>query len=164
MNKRELHWNLGGQDVAVRIDGKPEHGIFLIGDREIPFSLREQNRTGGCIEVEGRNYRYCFSKHRNEYTLWLNGQTYRLERLERGHPGPSPAPAAGGELTAPMPGTVLRIEVAPGDAVEAKQALVLMESMKMENTLYAPKAGRIAQIHCAPGKIVEMGEVLLLIE
>ena len=63
-----------------------------------------------------------------------------------------------------MPGKVLRIDVRAGDTVEEKQALVIMESMKMESALRAPKAGRVTAIRCEPGQIVEMGELLMLIE
>ena len=68
-----------------------------------------------------------------------------------------------GEITALMPGKILRIEVKVGDTVAEKQTVAIMESMKMESALHAPKAGRVAAIHCQPGQVVEMGELLIVI-
>ena len=63
-----------------------------------------------------------------------------------------------------MPGKLLRLEVAVGDTVAAKQPLAIMESMKMETALYAPMAGRVSEIRCEPGQTVDMGQVILVIE
>jgi biotin carboxyl carrier protein len=63
-----------------------------------------------------------------------------------------------------MPGRVVRVLVAAGDQVEARQPLVVVEAMKMENELRAPRAGRIKQVAVAPGLSVDAGAVLVLIE
>ena len=67
-------------------------------------------------------------------------------------------------VVAPMPGRVLRVLVAPGDAVAVRQAVVVVEAMKMENELRSPKAGRVKVVHVTPGASVEAGRVLLVIE
>ena len=60
-----------------------------------------------------------------------------------------------------MPGTVLRVLVAPGDAVEARQPLVVLEAMKMETPLVAPYAGTVAAVHVAEGDRVAGGASLV---
>ena len=70
----------------------------------------------------------------------------------------------GQHVTAPMPGKVVRLLVAPGDKVEARQGVVVVEAMKMENELTAPRAGRIAEVAVAEGASVEAGKVLVVIE
>src|SRR5690606_37538113 len=72
------------------------------------------------------------------------------------------ASAAQREVRAPMPGLVLQVLVAPGDAVEEGQGLVVLEAMKMENELRAPAAGTVAAVHVAPG--VAVGKNALLME
>ena len=62
---------------------------------------------------------------------------------------------------APMPGTVLAIRVAPGEAVEAGQVLVILEAMKMENTVTAPAAGTVSNVAVATGAQVQRGDVLV---
>jgi biotin carboxyl carrier protein len=65
------------------------------------------------------------------------------------------------EMVAPMPGTILSISVALGDRVRTGQALMVLEAMKMKNTLRSPLDGTIAEIIAAPGQIVKAGSVLM---
>src|SRR5690606_12508798 len=68
------------------------------------------------------------------------------------------------EVRAPMPGLVLQVLVAPGDAVEEGQGLVVLEAMKMENELRAAAAGAVAAVHVAPGAAVGKNELLMEID
>src|SRR5436190_1878338 len=72
----------------------------------------------------------------------------------------------GGEtaLTAPMPGTVLSALAAPGDAVEARQPLVVLEAMKMETPVAAPFAATVKAVHVASGDRVAGGDLLVELE
>jgi biotin carboxyl carrier protein len=71
-----------------------------------------------------------------------------------------------GEATilAPMPGRVVRVLVATGDQVDARQPVVVVEAMKMENELRAPRAGHVKEIAVTPGMSVEAGRVLAVID
>jgi biotin carboxyl carrier protein len=68
------------------------------------------------------------------------------------------------QITAPMPGRVVRVLAAEGDEVTAGQAVVVVEAMKMENELRSPKAGRVSRVAVTPGMSVEGGRVLIVIE
>jgi biotin carboxyl carrier protein len=74
--------------------------------------------------------------------------------------------AAHGEqsVSAPMPGRVVRVLVAPGETVDARQPVVVVEAMKMENELRSPKAGRVKEVTVAAGTSVEAGRVLVVID
>lgn len=78
---------------------------------------------------------------------------------------PAPAAPAGNagsvEVTAPMPGTVVRIEVAAGDAVKKGQDLIFIEAMKMETPVKAAEDGTVASVNVAQGESVDTGKVLL---
>ncbi len=65
-----------------------------------------------------------------------------------------------GAVTAPMPGTVLRIEKNAGDAVKAGEVVLILEAMKMENEILAPIDGTIAVMNCQTGGTVAGGELL----
>ncbi len=83
-------------------------------------------------------------------------------------PDPAAAPAAavtaaGESVNAPMPGTVLRVEVTQGAAVKAGQLLVVLEAMKMENEILAPKDGTVAQVVVQKGSTVETGSPLVVL-
>ena len=77
-------------------------------------------------------------------------------------------PTRGGEvddeIVAPMPGTVIRVHVAAGDEVAARDPLVVVEAMKMEMPLLAPRAGTVQAVHVAEGDTVARGEVLVELE
>jgi acetyl-CoA/propionyl-CoA carboxylase biotin carboxyl carrier protein len=69
--------------------------------------------------------------------------------------------ASSARISAPMPGTVLAVRVSPGDQVEAGQVLVVLEAMKMENTVPAPSAGRVERVLVQPGQQVQRAETLV---
>ncbi|MGH9347374.1 MAG: biotin/lipoyl-containing protein, partial [Vicinamibacterales bacterium] len=82
-----------------------------------------------------------------------------------------PADAAGARtgdgphaIVAPMPGKVVKVLVSAGDAVAARQGVVVVEAMKMENELRAAKAGTVAEVRVSEGASVEAGTVLVVVE
>lgn len=77
---------------------------------------------------------------------------------------PQPAAAGGSPVVAPLPGTVLSVQVKVGDAVKAADTVVLLEAMKMENAIKAGRDGRVASISVNNGDAVLEGAVLLTIE
>jgi biotin carboxyl carrier protein len=88
----------------------------------------------------------------------VNGRTRRRgAAADAGRAGLQP-------VVAPMPGRVVRVLVAAGDLVAVRQAVVVVEAMKMENELRSPKAGTVREVAVAPGTSVEAGRVLVVIE
>ncbi|MGH2786354.1 MAG: acetyl/propionyl/methylcrotonyl-CoA carboxylase subunit alpha [Actinomycetota bacterium] len=69
----------------------------------------------------------------------------------------------GGEITAPMQGTILSVAVEPGRYVEAGRPLMVLEAMKMETTITSPAAGRVVEIRVEPGQSVRAGEILAIV-
>ncbi len=67
-------------------------------------------------------------------------------------------------IDAPMPGTILSINVSEGDSVSSGQVLLILEAMKMENEIVAPRDGKITSILATKGASVDGGESLLTIE
>ena len=74
---------------------------------------------------------------------------------------PAAAPVAGGsKVTAPMPGTILGVNVKEGEAVKAGQALFVLEAMKMESDVVAPVDGTVRGISVSKGASVSAGDLL----
>ena len=85
---------------------------------------------------------------------------------EQAAPAPAAAPvsaASGDAMTAPMPGTILRVLVNIGDEVNENQPLMILEAMKMENEVVANHAGKVAGIHVNQGQVVNAGDALITI-
>ena len=104
-----------------------------------------------------------------EVDVHLRGAVVRVgvnrDRLRfGGEPSDDHEDDGAAQITAPMPGKVVRLLVAPGDQVEARQALVVVEAMKMENELIAPRAGQVMDVRVDEGMSVETGKVLVVIE
>lgn len=86
-------------------------------------------------------------------------------------PAPVQAPAAapvvekgeGAEVVAPMPGTVLEVKVAKGDAVKAGDTIMVLEAMKMENDIVAPVDGQVSSLLVKKGDTVNSNDVLATI-
>ena len=115
-----------------------------------------------------RSYEVTFSEAGGLLTVHVNGTPVPVERRSRRR-----ATAAGAaadttngpvSIAAPMPGRVVKVLVSPGDSVAARQGLIVIEAMKMENELRAPRAGIVTAVKVAPGAPVEAGIVVVVIE
>jgi len=90
-------------------------------------------------------------------------------------PAPKPAPKAAPEaaapsasgaaedILAPLPGTVISVNVSVGDTVKANQVLLIFEAMKMENEIVASRAGTVSKIYVAKGDSLDSGKPVLSI-
>ncbi len=81
-------------------------------------------------------------------------------------PAPAAAPVvtgAGEAVSAPMPGTIVKVNVTAGQAVKAGDVLCVLEAMKMENDITAPKDGTVTQVVAAKGASVSTGDALIVI-
>jgi len=92
------------------------------------------------------------------------GYVHVLERPDAFGAASHSDDVGGGEVPAPMPGTVLLVHVAEGDHVEQGQVLGVLEAMKMELALTAPVAGTVARVGAGPGVQVPIGHVLFAVE
>lgn len=83
---------------------------------------------------------------------------------KRASGGASTAGTGSGQVTVPMQGTVVKVEVAVGDTVDLGDTIVVLEAMKMENNVTAEKAGTVAEINVEAGESVSGGDVVAVIE
>jgi glutaconyl-CoA/methylmalonyl-CoA decarboxylase subunit gamma len=145
--------------LSVSIDGRPVDVdvASLGGDRALSLLIDGQVVD---LTVEGSPPELGLVAGGTRVYVRAESERMRLAS----HAGRSGAGAAGdGTIVSPMPGRVVRLLVAVGDAVEASQAVVVVEAMKMENELKAPRAGVVEAIVVEAGVAVETGQKLLVI-
>ncbi len=150
-----------------------EKGIaFLKGDR--PLGIRYK------ADVEAKS---CKSDVPAAYTVTVEGKTFNVQVKEGGvitadlnsqvveggaAKKTASAPAGGSgnavEIKSPLPGTIMRIEVAAGDVVEAGEVVAVIEAMKMETEIKAGKGGTIVDVLVSTKEVVTAGQPILLIE
>lgn len=162
----------GAQDEPVTINlqrkdvSEGAGYVTRIDDRVVDVDIESYDQTRGHLRMQGKVVPYVAVRDGDVIHAWIDGRTYTLDLVPRTaqRAGAGEADALGNDLTAPMPGTVLQVKRQPGEAFEAHEPIIVMESMKMEMTLSFPKAGRLKDVLCEEGQLVELGALLATIE
>ncbi len=114
-------------------------------------------------EIDGTRQRLRAIRRGDTLYLQWHGELHAISRFD-----PIAAAEAShaqhGGLSAPMNGSIVRVLVEPGQAVEAGTALVVLEAMKMEHSIRAPEAGTVKALYCREGEMVSEGAVLVELE
>lgn len=132
-----------------------------------PITVSGQRRSEDVLEME-------IGGHVSEVLVYRQGAELVIFRSGEAEPWclrhydpvseESDSAAGAGELTAPMPGRVIDVRVAPGQEVTQGEILLILEAMKMEHTLEAPMNGVVSDVTCAVGDSVDEGIELITIK
>ena len=171
-----MHFDLeiGGRVRRLRVERRHGRYQVAVDDRVFDVDPRAVGRDAlsllvqeGAGPVKSVDATVTAGPASSTLEVTLDGHTLPAALVARfgGRTG-EPGTAGGGpqQVTAPMPGKVVRLLVAAGDAVELRQGLVVIEAMKMENELRASKAGRVKAVRVAEGQSVEAGALLVIVE
>ena len=113
------------------------------------------------LELDGHRFRGSFAREDGEFTVFWDDGAFRFSEKQLLVADSSVAAAGDSEFGAPMHGTVVALLVEPGTIVAAGDPVVVIEAMKMEQTLRAPAAGRVKEFRCKPGDLVDRGASLV---
>ncbi|MBU1702141.1 MAG: acetyl-CoA carboxylase biotin carboxyl carrier protein subunit [Candidatus Eisenbacteria bacterium] len=143
---------------------------FKIGVGDATFSLKaEQIHPGTFVLLAGhRSIMAHAVKGDGVWHVSVDGRAYdlRLPGTEDhgGDSGDDGPRLVDGVLQTPMPGRVVAVEVKENDRVEAGQVLIIIESMKMQNSIVSPVSGRIVKVHKETGELASFGDPLVELE
>jgi biotin carboxyl carrier protein len=166
---------IDGRQHAVKVERVGSRFRIESGGRVDVVDVARVDRTTMSMIVEGERHRshevsLLGGREPGEIEVHLRAGVVHARIAAaggRGRRSTGAAPAASGgpqRVTAPMPGKIVKVLVKPGDAVEPRQGLVVIEAMKMENELRATREGRVKDVHVAEGDLVEAGRLLTVIE
>ncbi len=142
----------------IHIDGKPTQNVSCVFGNEGFVLLRQgAAQMGSYVQHE-----------EDETQVYMYGQMYSLERrqppnVDTAAQGINPAQTQK-KLTAPMAGTIVKVQVADGEAVAQRQVLVILSAMKMEHTIAAPYAGTVRHVYFPEGAVVRGGATIVEME
>ena len=142
---------VGGETVEAELAAVPDSPVrhLRMGSRGWRLTA-ERTEDGWEVRIGGRK-------------IAVGVEDERRRRI-RQMTGGGPAARGPTEVRAPMPGKIVRVEVEPGQEVEAGSPLVVMEAMKMENELDAERAGTVKDVSVEPGQTVNQSDLLVRIE
>lgn len=153
--------------IEVESEGASLYRVRVDG---VEQTIDARRLNGGLsLLIDGKNHEVSLSRAGDDFDVLLANRRFRFRLLteERARRA---ATRAGAEMTgrrevkASMPGKVIAVLVNAGDHVEAKQGLLVIEAMKMENEIKSQGAGEVKEVRVQPGQAVESGEVLLVLE
>lgn len=138
-------------------------GVFQVtsGDESISVRVIEWDAPMLTVEVDGHRVRARVTGDRREVFVHNAGLDVALKPTDRFPDKLLQVPA--GACVAPMPGKIIQLRVAEGDAVEAGQVLLIMEAMKMEHSVTAPQDGTIEQVSVVDGDQVDADALLVVV-
>jgi biotin carboxyl carrier protein len=134
--------------------------IYKINVENMNFEIEIGELTGGTgeIAINGKPYKITIEK-RDYSNVGNDARPVQASKPAAG----STSPAGAGSIMAPIPGLVLDLMVNVGDRVEAGQTVVILEAMKMENSLVANAAGKVKEIKVRKGAQVNTGDLIMII-
>jgi biotin carboxyl carrier protein len=161
-----LHLTIDGVPAQIEILLSPPACRFRLDGEEREADVQQPEPGVYSVIMNGRAYDARIEENALGLAVVIDGFRFHIavcvpRRLAR--PSGGAARKGAETITAPMPGKVVRVLVAPGDQVEAGQGLVVVEAMKMQNELKASLAGRVATVPAREGATVAAGEVLATI-
>jgi biotin carboxyl carrier protein len=162
---------INGRNRRVSVErSAPDQYRITVDGRAHEVDAARVGTLGLSLLLDGmrsRDVQVAPARATGEMLIRLEGRTARATlNGRRPRAGFDASARAHGEqkVVAPMPGRVVRVLVAAGDTVAARDAVVVVEAMKMENELRALKAGRVKTVAVEAGASVEAGRVLVVIE
>jgi biotin carboxyl carrier protein len=127
---------------------------------------------GWSLILDGRSYEVAVDAGPDGATVYVNGVALPVAmpaafpgaaRVGRGRGAAAAGTSGPRRIVAPMPGRIVKVLVRPGDEVAARQGLIVVEAMKMENELRAPGAGTVTDVKVVEGASVEANAVLVVL-
>ncbi len=159
-NHHTLWLRDAGRELMITAHYRPDRFLLDLPEGRIHAQICAGGDGVLEVELDGRRLHATVVRTGDSVTVLSLFGRHSIELHDPLSPTVTDA-AAGGSLTAPMPGNITAVLVEPGAHVQAGTALVVLEAMKMEHTIRAPGAGVVIHVNCVVGDQVDDGTELL---
>jgi len=158
-----------GKTRVVELSRADDAWKISLDGKEVEASVMELAPNTFSVLLNGKSHQIRIAPRANgALTLHTGLAEYRAEvsdpRVWRGRRHGALEVEGRQQITAPMPGKVVRVLVSEGDAVAAGQGLLVVEAMKMQNEIHSPKGGRVEKLFARENQAVNAGDVLAWVE
>ncbi|MEM7336314.1 MAG: biotin/lipoyl-containing protein, partial [Chloroflexota bacterium] len=158
---RPYRCRFGERVVALTTVGS--NSYQTVADEPIHLQVVSQTENRLTFEKNGLRDSFLYAFDRDG-VLWLQYGEATITFENSLHTPPENADSASsGQITAPMPGAVMRVDVAEGDTVQKGQTLLILEAMKMEHTILAPIDGTVQKILVSQGQQMQKKELMIIV-
>jgi len=164
----EFEFQIRGSDRKISVEQKEKTFVFREGPETWEVDIRRISENAVSLLVGGRTYTAYIGRDRQKTAVHINGTVVLVakpdERAAGFSAGEEKALAGKLRVKAPMPGKVIKIDVAEGEEVRKNQTLAVVEAMKMENEVKSPGEAIVTKIFVAPGTLVDSENPLVELE
>ncbi len=156
-----LNFRADDEDVSVEVQPDGQDWQLKIDGQAVPLQAVRDRDGAWLVETHQGRRRLWVAVRGDERLIFCDGKVHTLRLPDPEHADADDQPNGGPNLKADMPGKVVQVMVAVGQKVAAGQALLIIESMKMETELAAAVAGTVATVHVTGGQVVGQGDSLV---
>ena len=153
-------------EIDIRRKKESGKDIFTVTIDGFPYKVTANKLNDGKIEFNFNNktYRCVVAEKDDERFVFYEGHSYKLKKIQSGDILSDDQGLIADKVVAPMPGVIIQYLVKEGEEVKVNQKVLIIEAMKMQNTLVAPYAGVVKKIYFKDGDQVDDGTELLIID
>ena len=142
----KLIGQVNDNELSITILSSEENIVKILHNNEIKEAVYAQDRDKYYVQLDGKQY--IFGKIEDEEDVIAgSGESEDIENI-----------------VPPMPGTIIKVNVAVGDKVKEGEAVIVVEAMKMETNLYTRITGKVTKVNAKEGDRVDSDTVLVVIE
>ncbi len=164
----EFEYKSSDQIHSISIEKKEDTYVLISGDEKITISPGQMRSNFMSLDIDGKTTKVYFARADGKFYVFINGYQYEIVDIYR----ESQTNVSKehlivddeSEICAPMPGKILKLFVKERDEIEVKQRLVIVEAMKMENSINATRKGKVKRVNFKEGDLVDTGQPIIELE
>lgn len=162
--KMKIKYNNNTYSVQSKVENSEL--ISSINNESLVTKFEQLEEKTFFVSIDGQKHKIFSSADHKSVFVWIDGYSFKFDLVDEEHRNtPSSIENLNRqEVTAPMPGNIVKVMVEVGQQVTEASPLLIVEAMKMETTLYSQISGKVTEINCTEKEQVDSDKILLVVE